>query len=86
MKLLSPKMVMAPIICKIHVILSKCVNVIEKIQINISSFFDLKFCTNIKNKYKWGICDNFLFFEKKSLDFQKIENHVVTFFLLILVW
>jgi len=80
MKLLSPKIVMALIICEIHVILSKCHNVIENIQIHISSFFGLKFCTNMKNKYKKGICDHFCFLRKKSLDFQKIENHVVTFF------
>jgi len=80
MKLLSPKMNMAPIICKIHVILSKCHNVIENIQIHISSFFGLKFCTNIKNKYKKGICDHFCSLRKKSLHFQKIENPVVIFF------
>jgi hypothetical protein len=78
---------MALIICKIHVILSKCVNVIENIQIHISFFFGLKFFTNIKNKYKRGICAHFFFFEKKkSLGFQNFENHVVTIFFLVLVW
>jgi hypothetical protein len=80
MKLLFPKMVMAPIICRIHVILSKYDNVIENIQIHISSFFGLKFCTNVKNKYKKAIFDHFVFSEKKSSNFQKNENRVVTFF------
>jgi hypothetical protein len=39
MKLFFPKMVMASIIGKIHVILSKCDNVIENIQIHVSFFF-----------------------------------------------
>ncbi len=56
---------------------------IEKIQIHIY-FFNLKFCTNVKNKYEKGISDHFFFLRKKSLDFQKIENHVVTF--LYLFW
>jgi len=73
MKLLSPKMVMAPIVFKIQVILSKCDNVIENIQIYISSFFGLKFCTNVKNKYEKGTFYHFLFLRKKSLAFQKIE-------------
>ncbi len=45
-------------------------------------FFGFKFCTNVKNKYKNGIfyCFFFFFFEKKkSLELQKIENHVPTF-------
>ncbi len=86
MKLFFPKMVMAPIICKIHVILSKCDNVIENIQIHISSFFGLKFCINVKNKYKKAIFDHFCFLRKKSLNFQRFENHVVTFFYWVLVW
>jgi hypothetical protein len=52
-------------------------------------FFGLKFCTNVKNKYEKKIFDHFPFLKilrKKSLDFQKIENDVVTFFLLVLVW
>jgi hypothetical protein len=84
MKLLSPKMIMVPITRKIHVILSKCENVIEKIQINILSFLNLKIFTTMKNKYKKGISDPFCFLRKKSFDFQKIENHVVTF--LYLFW
>jgi hypothetical protein len=51
--------------------------------------FGLKFCTNVKNKYKKNIFDHFLFLKilrKKSLDFQKIENNVVTIFLLVLIW
>jgi hypothetical protein len=79
MKLLSPKMIMAPIIRKIHVILSKCDNVIEKIKVHIYSFFNLKIFTNVKNKYEKGISDHFCFLRKKSLDFQNLENHVVTF-------
>jgi hypothetical protein len=43
-------------------------------------FFCLKFCTNVKNKYKKGMLDHFSFFGRKiSLDLQKIENHVGTF-------
>ncbi len=38
-------------------------------------FFCLKFCTNVENKYERGIFD----LRKKSLDLQKIENHVGTF-------
>jgi hypothetical protein len=71
MKLLSPKMVVAPIVCKIQVILSKCDNVIENIQIHISSFFGLKFCTNVKNKYEKGIFDHFLFLRKKIIRYFK---------------
>jgi len=73
MKLLSPKMVMAHIICKIHVILSKCDIVIENIPIHISSSFSLKICTNVKNKYEKGISNHFQFLKKKSLDFQKLK-------------
>jgi hypothetical protein len=32
----------------------------------------------MKNKYEKGIIDHF-FNKNKSLDFQKIENHVATF-------
>jgi len=71
MKPLSPKVVMALIIGKIHVILSKCDNVIENIQTHNSLFFGLKFCTNVKNKYEREIFDHFHFLRKKSLDFQK---------------
>jgi hypothetical protein len=35
-KLLSPKMVIHPSLAKFHVILSKCDNVIENIEINMS--------------------------------------------------
>jgi len=84
MKLFSLKMVMAPIIHKIYVIFSKCDNVIENIQILFFSFFfGLKFCTNVKNKYEKKIFDHFPFLKilrKKSSDFQKIENDVVTYF------
>jgi hypothetical protein len=41
-------------------------------------YFGLKFFTNVKNKYEKGIFDHF-FFLKKSLNLQKIENHVATF-------
>jgi hypothetical protein len=58
---------------KNHVVLSKCDNVIDK-----NSHFGLKLCTNVKNKYQKGIFDHFFFF-KKSLNLQKIENHVATF-------
>ncbi len=73
-------MVVAPVVHKIQVILSKCDNVIENIQIHISSCFGLKFCTNVKNKYEKGILDHFQFLRKKSLDLKKIENHVGKFF------
>ncbi len=43
------------------------------------SFFCLKFCIIVKNKYENGIFDQFFFLRKKSLDLQKNENHVVTF-------
>jgi hypothetical protein len=86
MKLLSPKMVMARIISKIHVILSNCDIVIENIQIYISSSFYLKICTNVKNKYENGISNHFWFLKKKIIRFSNFENHVVTFFLLVLVW
>jgi hypothetical protein len=33
----------------------------------------------VKNKDENGILDQFFFLRKKSLDLQKIENHVVTF-------
>jgi hypothetical protein len=79
-------MVMACIICKIHVILLKCDNVIENIQIHISSSFYLKFCTNVKNKYEKGISNHFWFLKKKIIRFSNFENHVATFFLLVLVW
>jgi len=72
MKLFVPKMVMASIIGKIHIILSKCDNVIESIQIHVSFlFFSLKICTNVKNKYEKAIFDHFLFFEKKVIRFPK---------------
>jgi len=32
-----------------------------------------------KNKYEKGILNQFLLLRKKSLDLQKIENHVRTF-------
>jgi len=47
-------------------------------QISSSSFFGLKFCTNVKNKYEKRIFDHF-FFGKKFIIFLKIKNHVVTF-------
>jgi hypothetical protein len=67
-----------------HVIFLKCDYVIENIQMHIhdeSSFFlGLKFCTNVKNKYENGIFYCFFFLrKKKSLDLQKIDNHVATF-------
>jgi hypothetical protein len=90
MKLLSLKIVMAPIIHKIHVFFSKCDNVIENIQKHfIFIFLGLKFCMNVKNNYKKKIFNHFSFLKnlrKKSLDFQKNENDAVTFFLLVLVW
>jgi hypothetical protein len=64
MKLLSPKMVVAPIVHKIQVILSKCDNVIENIQIHISSCFGLKFWTNVKNNMKREYLITFNFWEK----------------------
>jgi len=73
MKLFSPKMIMAPIIdAKIHVILSKCNNVIENIQIHMSwqvffFFFGLKFCINVRK----NMIFYHFFFDKKSLDLQK---------------
>jgi len=51
---------MALIIHKIHVILSKCDDVIENIQICMwwkIYLFCLKFCTNVKNKYEKKIFD-----------------------------
>jgi hypothetical protein len=59
MKLLSPKMIVAPIVHKIQIILSKCDNVIENIQRHISPCFGLKFCTNVKFKYEKRIFDHF---------------------------
>jgi hypothetical protein len=62
---------------------SKCDNVIENIQIHFHLYFGLKFCTNVKNKYEKKIFDHFSSFfnlRKKSLEFPKVENHVVTFF------
>jgi hypothetical protein len=64
------------------VIFSKCDNVIENIQIHMSwwfYFFNLKFHTNVKNKYEKEIFDDVFFLTKMSLDFQNNENHVVTF-------
>jgi hypothetical protein len=40
-------------------------------------FFGLKFCTNVEKKYEKEIFD--LVFRKKSLDLQKIENHIPHF-------
>jgi hypothetical protein len=60
MKLLSPKMVMAPIIHKNSCSSLKGVNVIEKIEMHMwwrVFFFGLKFCTNVKNKYEKRIFD-----------------------------
>jgi hypothetical protein len=70
MKILSPKMVMAPIVHKNkNVISSKCDNVIESIQIHMPwrvlfFFFGLKFCTNVKNKYEKRIFGHICFWEK----------------------
>jgi hypothetical protein len=64
---------------KIHVILSKFDNVIEDMQIHVMAilfYFGLKLCTNVKFKYEKGIFDHFFSFDKKSLDLEKIENHV----------
>jgi hypothetical protein len=33
----------------------------------------------VKNKYEKGIFDHFFFWRKKSLDLQKLENHVAHF-------
>ncbi len=83
MKILSPKMVMAPIISKIYVILSKCDNVIENIQIHTSwsIFFVLvwNFAQLWKIIMKREHLITFFFLRKKLLDLQKIKNHVVTF-------
>jgi hypothetical protein len=71
MKQLSSKMVMAFIIHKIHVIFSKCDNVIENIQIHMwwqIFLFCLKFCTNVKNKYGNRV---FEFFGGKNIRFAK---------------
>jgi len=77
-------MVMAPIIvCKTYVILSKSDNVIENIQIHISSLFDLKFCTNVKKQNEKRIFDHFCFLRKKSLDFQKLKIMFIGFVLVI---
>jgi hypothetical protein len=65
-------MVMAHIICKILVILSKCDIVIEKIQIHISSFFIWKFAQMWKINMKREYLITFGFW-KKSLDFQKLK-------------
>jgi hypothetical protein len=59
-------MVMAPIICKIYVILSKSDNVIENIQIHISSFLSIwnsaqMWKINMKKEY----LIIFFFWEKK---------------------
>jgi hypothetical protein len=43
----------------------------------INLCFGLKFCTNVKNKYEKGIIDHFN--KNKSLNFQKIVNHVAAF-------
>jgi hypothetical protein len=71
-----------PSYTKIHVILLKCDNVIENIQIHMSwwvSFFGLKFCINVKNIYEKGIFNHIFLGTKKSLDLQKVNNHIVTF-------
>jgi len=45
---------------------------------SIFFFFGLKLCTNVKNKCEKRTFGHFFFWEKKSLDMQKIKNHVVT--------
>ncbi len=45
--------------------------------VTINLCFGLKFCTNVKNKYEKGIIDHFN--KNKSLNFQKIVNHVAAF-------
>jgi hypothetical protein len=60
-------MVMVPIISKIHANRSKCDNV---------SFFWFEILHICDTIYEKGIFDQFCFIKKKSLDFQKIENHV----------
>jgi len=66
---------------KKNVILSKCDNVIGKFKYTCndksSFFFGLRFCTSVKNKYEKRVLGHF-FKKKKSLDLQKIKNHVVT--------
>jgi hypothetical protein len=63
---------MAFIICKIHVLLAKSNNVIENIQIHISSFFWFEILHKCeKKKKKKGTFDNFCLLRKKSQDFQK---------------
>ncbi len=59
---------------KSHVVLSKCDNVIE----NIHILFWFEILHKCENKYEKGIFDHFFFFFK-SLNLQKIENHVATF-------
>jgi len=85
MKQFSSKMVMALIIHKIHVILSKCDDVIENIQIHMwwqILLFCLKFCTNVKNENR--IFD--FFGKKKSLDLQKNRIFCYNILLLVLLW
>ncbi len=63
---------MAFITRKIHILLSKSDNVIENIQIHISSSFWFEILHKYeKKKIKKGTFDNFFFLRKKSQDFQK---------------
>jgi hypothetical protein len=70
---------------KIHIIPSKCDNVIENIQIHISrrafflfSFLGWNFAQMWKiNIWQWNIWS--LFLEKKVIRYFLIKNHVVTF-------
>jgi hypothetical protein len=73
MKLLSLKMVIAPIIHK-----NSC-NSFEMCQcdwkdwtkrVMMSVFFGLKFCTNVKNKYEKRILDIYFFLRKKSFNWD----------------
>jgi hypothetical protein len=44
-----------------------------------SPFFGLKFWINVKIKYEKWIFAHYLFGTKKSLDLQKVKDHVVRF-------
>jgi hypothetical protein len=83
MKILSSKMVMAPIVQK------KSCNSFKMWQCDWNHsnthvmtrllFFGLKFCPNVKIKYEKRIFDHFFFWKKSHWISKKIKNHVVTF-------
>jgi hypothetical protein len=88
MKLLSPKMIMVPIICKksYNYLQWQCDWKHSNTLVMMSLFFfGLKICTNVKSKYEKGIFDHF-FYEKKVIKFAKDWKSCCDISLLVLVW